>query len=99
MRVWTDRDEYCRYDPALQQITVLAEVLSGLADAGEMVHLSIRRVVTEEWPEAYCTIMTRALTATAGQTRFSATFLLGRDDRNAHHIALARMGTYEAQAR
>ena len=99
MKVVVDKDEFCRYDPGSSTIIVTATVTAGVADAGEQVHLSVRRVPTAAWPDASCTVMTKLLTATAAQTTFTASFVVGTDDRNAAGIPLARSGRYVAQAR
>lgn len=96
-KIITDRTEYCKYQSDMKTVVVTMSTLTGTLIEAEQYVFEIRRQPSTSWPDAYCTVMTKTISATSGDVSRNsviASFSIGIDDLDEDHIERLITGKY-----
>lgn len=96
MSISTNATEYSRYEENRNTIIVSVS-FTGTVTAGESFTVKIKKIASLNYPEQFCTVMSKPFIVTSGivtDRKFSVSFLLGSDDLDKDAINRAISGKY-----
>ena len=100
MTVATDKTEYSKYNFSTRVITVTASAAQGTIGLGDSFVFSIRRVLTENWPEEHSALMTKTILATSQNVATQSVtcqFTIGSDDLDQDFISRSLHAQYRVR--
>ena len=96
MSISANATEYSRYEENRNTIIVSVS-FTGTVTAGESFTVKIKKIASLNYPEQFCTVMSKPVIVTSGivaTKKFSVSFLLGSDDFDKDSINRAISGKY-----
>ena len=100
MTVATDKTEYSRYNFNTRTITITGMVIAGQIAVGDSFVFSVRRTLSENWPEEHSALMTKTVVANQGHVTaqmVTCQLVVGSDDLDADFIGRALHSQYRVR--